>query len=601
MITLEKENAILTPICQLNVSMFWAGIIAEVLERSGVKYVVSSPGSRSAPLTIACASHKNLKTIPVLDERSAGFFALGLAKRSRRPVALICSSGTAAANFYPAIIEARMTRVPLIVLTADRPPELRECHSGQTIDQVKLYGGYPLFYKELAVPQANFDLFYYLRQTVAHACERSLFPQAGPVHLNVPITDPYPVRDEGFVNFLKEFDADEFFNSVVPVGEVDRVHGGRRCEVASMIEELRGVERGLIVVGTVQPGDPEGFSRSVGQLARALGWPVLGEGLSPVRNYAKEVPGLITRYDTILRNADAAECLRPERVIQVGDLPTSKVLRTWLKELKPRTWVIEESADNIDALHGNTRYIRCDIEDLVADADSGLGGDNRGKDSGYFDAWKRLEKQVNLFIDNGLMECSELFEGKIAWLLSQRLPEETPVFIATSMPVRDVEFFWKKGDRRIQPYFNRGANGIDGIVSTALGVAHGNRPSVLLVGDLTLLHDGNGLLIKNYFEGSLTIVLINNDGGRIFENMPVAQCGTVFEEYIATPQGADFKKFADYHGLKYFRPDSWEAFTALISELPSEGIRIIEMVTDGKKDVAFRRNLFKDISEKIVI
>lgn len=603
MITIEKKNLILPSLCQTNVNYFWAGTIAEVLARLGVVHVISAPGSRSAPLTFGCALNTKLKTIPVLDERSAAFFALGLAKQTHRPVALICSSGTAAANFYPAIIEARMTKVPLIVLTADRLPEFRECHSGQAIDQVKMYSDYPLFFKELAVPEISIDLFYYLRQTVSYAYERSLFPQAGPVHLNVPLRNPSdPVTDnDAFLSFLEEFDQAAFFNAVIPAQKVQTLNS--LCQIPCAMRES---ERGVIVVGTVQPEDPEEFSKLVGQLAKILDWPVLAEGLSPVRNYADEIPTLITRYDSILRNSEAAYTLKPEQVIQIGDLPTSKVLRTWLKESKPKTWVIENSADNIDSIHSNTSFLRLDLGTFVRSFDilekkPKINSSVTSTLTSYSKTWQNLEEQANSHISDVLSNLPDLFEGKVAWLLSKTLPKETPIFISTSMPVRDAEYFWEKSNRKIQPYFNRGANGIDGIVSTALGITHENKPSVLLVGDLTLLHDSNGLLIKNYFKGSLTIVLINNDGGRIFEHLPVAQFGKVFDSYIVTPQNADFEKLAQYHDMPYHQPDSWDAFIPLVSELPSSGIRIIEITTNGKFDAAFRKNLFKNISEKITI
>lgn len=596
MITLETIH-ILSPICQTNVNFFWAGTIAEVLSRLGAKYVVSSPGSRSAPLTFGCALNRNLRTIPVLDERSAAFFALGLAKQTHSPVVLVCSSGTAAANFYPAIIEARMTKVPLIVLTADRLPVARDCHSGQAIDQVKMYNDYPLYYKELAVPSADIELFYYLRQTVSYAYERSLFPQAGPVHLNVPLHNPSdPAKDnDTFLTFLNEFNQNDFFDSVLSVQRAQVVNS--MCQIPCRMGKTA---RGVIIVGTVQPSDSEEFSKMVGLLATSLGWPVLAEGLSPIRNYASSIPTLITRYDLILRNTEVAENLRPDQVIQIGDLPTSKVLRAWLKETRPKTWVIENSEDNIDPIHGNTSFLRLDLGSIVRNFGINQKGDGLSLNSYSYD-WRDFEEQANSFIFDKLNNLTDFFEGKIAWLLSKFLPEETPIFIATSMPVRDAEYFWEKGDRKIQPYFNRGANGIDGIVSTALGVAHENKPSILLVGDLTLLHDVNGLLIKNYFKGSLTIVLINNDGGRIFEHLPVAQFGNTFEEFIATPQKFDFEKLAQCHGISYFRPSSWAIFVSLVSELPLSGIRIIEMATNGKIDAAFRKNFFKNASERIII
>lgn len=592
---LEKENAILSPFCRTNINMFWGGVIGEVLARLSVQYAVIAPGSRSGPLVIGFASNKKLKTIPVLDERSAAFFALGLAKQTHRPVVLVCSSGTAAANVYPAIIEARMSQVPLIVLTADRPAEMRECHSGQTIDQVKMYGDYPLFYKELGLPEANFDLFYYLRQTISHAFERSLYPQAGPVHLNVPFRDPLaPIADETFGLFLNEFDLDQFFNAVAMPSSpwIDY-----KIESNSLIyRKISSSDRGLIVVGTVEVQDPEAFVELLSEFARGLGWAVLAEGLSPVRNYEAKFPALITRYDTILRNPDLAELLKPEQVIQIGNLPTSKILRAWLKANKAKTWVLEASSENIDPTHGNVSFVRVNPSLFMKYFE---GNKHTEKSTRYAQVWNKLEVQGDSFIANNLEVCDWPFEGKVAWLLSKNLPKTTPVFAATSMPVRDVEFFWQRNDRRAQVYFNRGANGIDGIVSTALGVAHENKPAVLLVGDLTLLHDSNGLLIKNYFKGSLTIVLINNEGGRLFEFLPIAQFGSIFEEYFITPQEVNFEKLAHYHGFDYHQPKSWDNFCSLISNLPEEGIRIIEMITDGKKDVTFRKNLFKIVSESL--
>lgn len=597
MITVEKEKAILSPLCHTNVNMFWGGIMAEVLARLGVQYTVIAPGSRSGPLVIGFVTNKKLRAIPVLDERSAAFFALGLAKQTYRPVVLIISSGTAAANVYPAIIEARMSKVPLIVLTADRPPEMRECHSKQTIDQVKIYGDYPLFYKEIGLPEANYDLFYYLRQTISHAFERSLYPQAGPVHLNIPFRNPLaPIQDYAFGDFLNEFDLEQFFSTVTQYSNREIDYEINR--ESSVYKEIASTAKGLILVGTVQYQNPEEFVELLSEFAMNLGWPVLAEGLSPVRNYEANFPALITRYDTILRNPDLAELLKPEHVIQIGNLPTSKVLRAWLKANKAKTWILEPSSENIDPTHGNVTFVRTNPSLFMKYFD---GNSFSPKNTSYAELWNKLDEQSDTLIANSMQKCDWPFEGKVAWLLSTNLPESTPVFVATSTPVRDVEFFWQKNDRKIQMYFNRGANGIDGIVSTALGVAHDNKPSVLLVGDLTLLHDSNGLLIKNYFKGSLTIVLINNNGGRLFEFLPIAQLGDIFEDYFVTPQNVSFEKLAQYHGLDYYQPESWNDFCSLIVTLPQEGIRIIEMLTDGKNDVTFRKNLFKTISESLKI
>jgi len=598
----EKENekeTILEPICYSNVNMFWGGIIAEVLARLGVQYIVISPGSRSGPLAVGCANNKKLKAIPILDERSAGFFGLGLAKQTHRPVALICSSGTAAANFYPAIIEARMSKVPLIVLTADRPGELRECHSGQTIDQIKLFGDYPAFYKELTLPEANIELFYYLRQTIAYAFERAMYPQGGPVHLNVPFRDPLaPVRDEHFLNWIKNFDANSFFDLEAKSYRGETLYSKPDADGLKIYKQLKNTKKGLIIVGTIQVEKTEEFVRQLVELSNELGWPVLAEGLSPVRNYESQFSNLITRYDVILRNNDIAQILKPEQVIQIGNLPTSKVLRAWLKANKPKTWVFENSSDNNDPLHGNTTFVRMHPMSLMRQYKESKSSHSNEE---YSNLWKQVERQADGIISEYMSTCDAMFEGKAAWLLSKCLPKGTNVFAATSMPVRDVEYFWQRNNLELQMYFNRGANGIDGLVSTALGIAHCNKPSVLLIGDLSLLHDTNGLLIKKYFQGSLTIILINNNGGRLFEFLPIAQFRDIFEEFFATPQDMNFKKLAHCYGLEYYQTKTWEDFRELIKILPERGIRVIELITDSHFDVAFRKNLFKLTSESMKI
>lgn len=590
----KQQQSVLDPLCQANVSVFWGGAIAEILSRLGVKYAILPPGSRSTPLLVGFGVNEKIESISILDERSAAFFALGLAKKTNTPVALICTSGTAAANFYPAIIEARMTKVPLIVLTADRPPELRDCHAGQTIDQVKMYGNYPLFYKELAVPEADMGLFRYMRQMVVHAWERSQFPQAGPVHLNLPFRDPLaPVIDDKFVNFLNNIDLEAFFDGAYPRPKPEFILN--KFDIELIIEEMKHIEKGLIVVGTIQPSNPEAFSKAIGKIANVLGWPVLAEGLSPIRNFTSYVPNLITRYDAILRNEKIANDLHADAVINIGDLPTSKVLRAWLKERNAKTWVIEDSTENVDLLHRDAITIRTNIIHLAQH----VTGYN--PETAYSNKWRYLESQAEAIMDHRFASCDRIAEAKVAWLLPQILPPRTPIFVSTSMPVRDVEFFWRKNNNAIQPYFNRGANGIDGLLSTTLGIAHEHQPSVLLIGDLSLLHDSNGFLIKDKFKGSLTIVLINNEGGGVFEFLPISQFQPIFDEYLITNQYRDFQKLATFHEIPYYKPTSWVQFEFLLSELPESGIRLIELHVDRSKDVAFRKELFKTITETIKI
>ncbi|MEG5080192.1 2-succinyl-5-enolpyruvyl-6-hydroxy-3-cyclohexene-1-carboxylic-acid synthase [Microcoleus sp. AT8-B4] len=664
-----------------NTNTLWSSILAETLQRLGLTTAVICPGSRSAPLTIAFAQNKKIETIPILDERSASFFALGIAKKSGFPTALICTSGTAAANFYPAIIEARESRIALLIFTADRPPELRDCHAGQAIDQVKIYGNYPNWQAELAIPSASRGMLDYLRQTVMYAWERSQFPTPGPVHLNIPFRDPLvPVPDIAVEALETQFNPEEFFAGLEPIfagesstppsppllrgGEENTMHQWHKCS------------KGIIIAGVAQPQFAEKYCSAIGQISKSLNWPILAEGLSPVRNHAQLNPHLISTYDLILRNRELADKLTPEIAIQIGDLPTSKELRNWLNKTQPKRYIIDPSHHNFDPLHGQTIHLRTSVEHLATAISpqipplnkgkstpvpplskgglggflttattnippqipplnkgestqipplnkgestqipplskeestqipplnkdestlvpplnkGGLGGVQTSPSNEYLQLWRNTEIQVRQTIDQKIATINNIIEPKVSWLLSQILPPGTPIFIANSMPVRDVEFFWKPNNLEIKPFFNRGANGIDGTLSTALGVAHRNLSSILLTGDLTLLHDTNGFLIKNKFVGHLTILLINNNGGGIFEMLPVAKFDPPFEEFFATPQQMNFAHLCATYGVEHEVIEDWEQFKQKLNLLPNSGIRVLELQTDRRSDAKWRQD-----------
>lgn len=518
------------PIALRNTNELWAFVLTETLKRLGLNCAVICPGSRSTPLAVAFAQQApNIEVISILDERSAAFFALGRAKATGIPVALVCTSGTAGANFYPAVIEAKESCIPLLLLTADRPQELRECHSGQTIDQVRLYGNYPRWQTELALPVAEIGMLAYLRQTVIYAWERANAPVAGVVHLNIPFRDPLAPVPDGIdltkLRFLRtatltHLESEDFFAHIIPPSPL---------AVTVLSLPAFSSPRGIIIAGIAQPQYPQEYCVAISQLAKFFGFPVLAEGLSPVRNYAQFNPGIISTYDSILRNPQLAEDLAPKVVILVGEMPTSKELRSWLQNTQPEMWVIDKSDRNLDSLHLKTKHLRVSVNELV---DELTGKYPSQEDYAYFQAWCKCDAIARQNIDNTLQATNEFFEGKVVWLLSQLLPSKTPLFIANSMPVRDIEFFWKPNNSQIQPFCNRGANGIDGTLSTALGIAHNNQPSVMLTGDLALLHDTNGFLMRKKFVGHLTIVLINNNGGGIFEMLPISQFEPPLKNYL---------------------------------------------------------------------
>ncbi|MEM8603998.1 MAG: 2-succinyl-5-enolpyruvyl-6-hydroxy-3-cyclohexene-1-carboxylic-acid synthase, partial [Cyanobacteria bacterium P01_H01_bin.121] len=269
-----------------NCNLLWTSVLVETLVRLGLRLAVVSPGSRSAPLAIACAAHPKVEAIPILDERSAAFFALGYAKRRQQPVVLICSSGTAGANMYPAIIEAQQSAVPLLVLTADRPPELHDCHAGQAIQQTHLFGVHANYYAELSLPTASLSALAYLRQTIANAWERTLLPRSGPVHLNCPFRDPLaPLPEPAIADLANQLDAESFFAHLQPWVEQPRL-ALQPGTITQAIAAMRSVERGLIIVGPAQPVAAVAFVQTVMAIADSLGWPVLTDALNPLRSHA---------------------------------------------------------------------------------------------------------------------------------------------------------------------------------------------------------------------------------------------------------------------------------------------------------------------------
>ena len=582
-----------------NANTVWASVLVETLVRLGLTTAVISPGSRSTPLTVAFASHPQIQAIPILDERSASFFALGVAKASRQPTVLVCTSGTAGANYFPAIIEAYESSIPLLILTADRPPELRDCASGQTIDQQKLFGGYVRGYRELALPEATVPQLRYGRQAIAQLWQQSQFPIPGPVHVNCPFRDPLAP--------ITTFDPDqqELLAAQMTAAFFDHL-GAAPVAIAPapltpppLPPALASTERGLIIAGphsTTSPDAARTYCEAIATLSQQLGWPVLADGLSPLRNYAQLNPHLITTYDVLLRQTSHGAALVPDQVLQLGALPTSKILRQWLATVDPQRWILDGSGRNRDPLHGKVQLWPVTLAAGMAQLKSQQSSPTLDR-SAYAQAWLQREAIARQRLAEKLLNLASLFEAKLSWLLPTLLPPTTPLMIANSMPVRDVEWFWPPSDRGIRPYFSRGANGIDGTLSTAMGIAHHHGQAVLLTGDLALLHDSNGFLNAKMRPGHLTILLINNQGGGIFESLPMAQFDPPFENFFATPQQVDFAALAAVHQIDYEQVTSWEMLSDRLHALPTTGIRLLELQCDRKLDAQIRATLLQSVGD----
>lgn len=570
-----------------NNNFLWSSLIVETFAQLGLEYAIISPGSRSTPLTFAFAENKSIHSIPILDERSASFFALGLAKRINKPVVLICTSGTAGANFYPAIIEAKYSHVPLIILTADRPFQLRNCHAGQTINQVNLYGNYPNWFTELSLPSTELDDLFYLRQNIMYGWEKALFPNKGVVHFNIPFTEPLvPVQQLNLTSDKQDLIEQKLLSNFPHLLSSSSYTNN---QLVDYLQHWQTFAKGIIIAGVDSPSQPELYCGAIASLANKLGFPVLAEALSPVRNYSDFNSYLITTYDMILRQREYAEKLVPEIVILIGEYPTSKELRKWLTTNKIPTYILTEFDDNFDALHSHSQHLRISYNNLFNTVKSYKKTKNNHRD--YVFNWQEIERKNLAKINQKLGSNNDLFEGKVAWLLSQKLPLNTSIFIANSMSVRYAEFFWQKNHKQFNVYFSRGANGIDGTLSTALGVAYQNEITILLTGDLALLHDTNGFLINKNFQGCLIILLMNNNGGGIFEMLPISNYKNVFESYFATPQNINFEQLTKTYNIEYQLMENWGKLEKQLTKLPSDGIHLWEIKTNRKNDINYVQKL----------
>ena len=562
----------------------WGALAMEVLARLGVETVVTSPGSRSTPLVYAAVRNAKLEVIPVLDERAAAFFALGIAKRTGRPAVLVCTSGSAVANYAPAIAEADHSGTPLILLTADRAPEERHCGAGQTIDQIHYFGEQVRDFKELPLPEAKPAALCHLRQSIVHALDCALYGNPGPVHLNCPFREP--LKPDPVAEPILQMEVLENAATVL-TRTIEAVPTASQPDAVAL-ERLTSHQHGCIIVGDVNPGGSDkssGFAKALNELSKTLGWPILADVLNPLRAHAIEASSLITHYHAILSHADQAINLAPTAVLQIGTLPTSKVLRNWLANLEAVTFLLPGRPVNIDPLHRVATVLQGDAIKLSQVVSS------QTADPDWQSRWQTAQAEATTQVDTLLRKCDALFGGKVPWLLSQALPEGSSVFFANSLSVRFAEWFWKAGNGKGALLGNRGVNGIDGNLATAMGVAHGGAPTVLLCGDLAFLHDHAALLLAQELSGSLTVILLNNSGGGVFELLPIAQHEPPYERYFATPQSIDLPKLCAAHGIFHQNISDWAALEDALKEAPP-GVRLLELQTDRQADRDCLHNIF---------
>jgi 2-succinyl-5-enolpyruvyl-6-hydroxy-3-cyclohexene-1-carboxylate synthase len=500
--------------------------LVDELARAGMTDACLAPGSRSAPLALALAEHPGVRVHVHLDERSASFFALGLAKRSGRPALVLCTSGTAAANFHPAVLEADHARTPLLVLTADRPPELRGTGANQAADQLKLYGPAVRWFCEVGVPASDPAAGRYWRSLASRAWAEATGSPAGPVHLNLALADPLVERDPAAPAPGRAGGAPW---TAAPAGSRVAAPG----DVAALAAAVRAAPRGVLVAGWGADLDPA----AADAFAAASGWPVLADPLSGARRGRAAV----STYDGLLRAPRFAAAHRPDLAVRVGGAPTSKALTAWLDPSVPQV-LVDPAGGWLDPARSASLRLTADPSALLT-ATAALLGD--GPSGPWLRAWLDAERLARAAIDGLLDEWAEPFEGRVARDLAGWLPDGGTLVVGSSMPVRDLDAFARPREG-LRFVANRGLSGIDGFVATALGVAAaGQEPVAALCGDLSLLHDASSLLGAAGRPRGPVLVVVDNDGGGIFSFLPQAELpGELFEPLFGTPHGLDLAALA---------------------------------------------------------
>ncbi|MEV4112599.1 2-succinyl-5-enolpyruvyl-6-hydroxy-3-cyclohexene-1-carboxylic-acid synthase [Nonomuraea sp. NPDC049695] len=539
----------------MNPATALATVLVDELVRCGLTDVVLAPGSRSAPLALALHAESRVRLHVRIDERSASFLALGLAKRSERPVALICSSGTAVANFHPAVIEAGESGVPLLVLTADRPPELRGTGANQTIDQIKLFGTAARWFAEVGVPEDRPGQVAYWRSLACRAYQRAMGPSdPGPVHLNLAFREP--LIPDGDTSWCEPLDGGAN-------GPWVRV----RVAPPPVALHLPPTRRGVLVVGDGAPN-----VRRYVAAAGMAGWPVLSEPNGGGR-YGDHA---ISTYHYLLGTPEFADTHRPDVVVTLGRPGLSRPLLSWLKRAEEHIVVSPDLGRWPDPTRSATQVAQA-VEIPVA----------AGDDS-WLHAWRQADLAVRSVMD-AVLDVSGTSEPRLARDLVDSLPNGALLFCGSSMPIRDLDQAMRPR-RGIRLMAGRGASGIDGVVSAAMGaaLAH-NGPSYALIGDLSFLHDQNGLILgPREPRPDLCFVVVNNDGGGIFSLLPQAAVRDPFERVFGTPHGVDLAYVAAATGTPY---RLLEDVSDLPKALRGEGPRVVEVRTDREENALVHARL----------
>lgn len=557
------------------------------LAHSGVKHVVISPGSRSTPLAMLFREHEQITDWVIIDERSAAFFALGMAKYTNSPVALVCTSGTAAANYFPAIAEAKYGRVPLLVLTADRPHDLRGVGAPQTMDQLAMYGSYVKEFIEMALPEATAAQLRYVRSRAARIVRIASMGERGPVHVNFPFAEPL-LPDVSLPNVWgdRQVEYNPSYDGIKTLNEE---------QLTALARNIEGNRRGLLVCGPQVDG---GLASAVVSLAKTLNIPILADPLSQVRGVGGAEECVISSYDTILRSKKMRKRLKPDYIIRFGAMPVSKNYMFYVQDHEAAYQVVVEEHEHVrEPTNHASEYVFANGVQFCHTLAEKLKSSSTVSD--WLDYWQTLHEAVVASFQ--FNEEDSLTEGIAVQTALTEAPENSIIFAGNSMPIRDIDTFYIARNKHLEIHGNRGVSGIDGVVSSALGMAAtANERVTLIIGDLSFYHDLNGLLVALHYRLDMTVLLINNDGGGIFSFLPQATEKRHFEPLFGTPIGIDFRHAATLYQAHYEVASTQKSLReALKSSYKRQGLSIVEVQTDREENVRWHRSILDSVAKKV--
>lgn len=583
---------------KINRNILWSKVFIDQLAALGVRYACISPGSRSTPLTYIISKNRKIKSFIHIDERSSAFFALGLAKAYDKPVIVVTTSGTAVAELYPAIIEAYQQRTPLIICTADRPPELIGTGANQTINQHNIFANHIRWFRDLGLPSISEIGLNHLQKIAIRTYQISLITDKGPVHLNFPFRKPLePGSHTDIVNKkIHRIKPQRASLKLTVSSQLSK----QRSNINKIVEGLIRTERGIIIAGLMEYDRKT--SEAIKKLSRILNYPLFADGLSQIRfGLKKNDRNIIANFSSILRSVNFINDFEPDIILQFGRTPTSSVLEGFLYETNAERYLVNSFGDKFDPAGSAKAVIQINPENFCKNLIEKLRDIKFSRQkSDYLKAFVQAEILTEKIKSQIIAKAKFPNEPSIIPQIINSLPSNSNIFIGNSLPVRDLDNFVSANSKRFSFHFNRGASGIDGITSTALGIASNSKPTILITGDLSFIYDLSALITAKKYSIKLVIIVINNNGGGIFESLPIANNDSKFNKYFVTPHNLDLREIVNSLSIDYRLITNLKKLNSSINNgLTKNYPVVLEIKTDAKKSLELRQKYFNEVKRKL--